>query len=107
MDQHTLDVRGRGGSGVKRGVMPVTELRTAVGVMQIDDDVGGIEQYDQVLCKVGDRIYVQVRIAQQHRPGLADAEGSADNREIDVREILWRAYAGDVAVARDFRHSRA
>ena len=41
--KHTLDVRRRGRTGVKGGVMPVAEFGAAIGVMQIDDDVGRIE----------------------------------------------------------------
>jgi len=46
--------------------MPVAKLRPLVGVVQIDDDVGGIEQYDQMLCEIGDSIDVQPGVAQQH-----------------------------------------
>jgi hypothetical protein len=54
VDQHSFDVRGRGRPAVKRGVVPVAEFGTAVGVVQVDDDVGGIEQYNQVLREIGD-----------------------------------------------------
>ena len=91
----------------KRGVVPVAEFGPAIGVVQIDDDVGGIEQHDQVLREIGDRVDMQVRVAQQHRAGLGDGEGRADDREIDIRQILRRADTGDVAVARDLRHRRA
>ncbi len=83
--------------------MPVAELGPAVGVMQIDDNVGGIEQHDQVLRQVDDRIDVQVCVTQQHRAGFGDAEGGANDGEIDIRQILRRANAGDVAVARDLQ----
>ena len=46
VDQDALDVRGRRGTSVKRGVMPIAEFGTTVGVVQIKDYVGGIEQYD-------------------------------------------------------------
>ena len=72
----------------KAGVVPVAELRPAVGVVQIDDDVGGIEQHDQVLREIGERVDAQIRVAQQHGAGLGDGEGSADHREIDIRQIL-------------------
>jgi hypothetical protein len=37
---------------MKRRVVPVAEFRTAVGVVQVDHDVAGIEQYNQVLREV-------------------------------------------------------
>src|SRR6266480_6978048 len=66
VDQGAFDICSGGGAGVERGVVPVAEFGPAVGVMQIDDDVGGVEQYDQVLREVGDCVYAQVGIAQQH-----------------------------------------
>ena len=35
-------------------IVPLAELGPPIGVMGIDDDVGGIEQDDQVLCQIGD-----------------------------------------------------
>ena len=32
---------------MKGGIMAVAELRTMIGVVKIDDDVGGIEQHDR------------------------------------------------------------
>jgi hypothetical protein len=43
VDKHAFDVRGRRGAGVKRCVAPVAELGSAVGVMQINDDICGID----------------------------------------------------------------
>ena len=91
----------------KAGIVPVAELGPAIGVVQIDDDVGGIEQHDQVLREIGDRVDAQIGIAQQHGAGLGDGEGSADDGEIDIRQIPRRADAGDIPVARDLRHRRA
>src|SRR6516225_6919491 len=84
--------------------MPVAEFGAAIGVMQVDDNVGGVEQYDQVLCEVGNRIDLQIGITQQHGAGLGDAEQGADDREIDILQILRLAHTGYVAVARDLRH---
>jgi hypothetical protein len=75
--------------------------------VQINDDVAGIEQYDQVLPEVGDRVDPQIRIAEQHRAGVSDAKRGADDREIDIREILQLVHSGDIAVARDLRRCRA
>jgi hypothetical protein len=48
---------------VETGIVPVAELRPAIGVVQIDDNVGGIEEHDQVLRKVGDRVDAKIRLA--------------------------------------------
>jgi hypothetical protein len=41
-------------TGVKCGIMAVAELRTTISVMHIDEDVAGIEENDELLCKVSD-----------------------------------------------------
>src|SRR5208283_3968307 len=107
MDENALDVRRRGWAGVETGIAPVAELRPAIGVVQIDNNVGGIEEHDQVLRKVGDRVDAEVSIAQEDGAGLGDGERGADDGEVYIREIPRRAYAGDIAVAPDFRHHRA
>ena len=50
MDQHALDVCSGRWTGVECGIIAFAELRPAVSVMEIDDNVGGIEQDDQVVC---------------------------------------------------------
>src|SRR6266851_4121384 len=72
MDEYALDVRRRGRTGVKRGIMPFVKLGPAIGVVQIDDDVGWIEEYDQVLGKVSDSVDAEIHVAQQHGAGLRD-----------------------------------
>jgi hypothetical protein len=101
------DVRGRRRAGVKAGVVAVAELGPAVGVVQVDDDVVGIEKHDQVLREIGERIDPQIGIAQQHGAGLGDCEGPADHREVDIRQLRGRAHTGEITVARDLRHGRA
>src|SRR6516165_9665670 len=85
MDQHTLDIRCGGGAGVKRGIVPVTKLGPAIGVVQVDHDVGRIEQHDQVLREVGDRVGMEVGLAQEDRAGLGNGKGRADDGEVDIR----------------------
>jgi len=64
--------------------------------VQVDDDVGRIEQYDQMLSEVGDRIDVQIGLAEQHGAGPSATPNDArTSGEIDIREILrhprhWR-----------------
>src|SRR5437764_278351 len=60
VDENTLDVCRRGRTGVETGIVPVAKLGPAIGVVQIDDNVGGIEEHDQVLREVGDRVDAEV-----------------------------------------------
>src|SRR5260370_31351350 len=46
VDQHAFDIRRRGGAGVKRRIVAVTEFRPAVGGGPGRDYVGGIGQSD-------------------------------------------------------------
>jgi hypothetical protein len=66
-----------------------------------------IEQYDQMLREIGERVDAQIRVTQKHGAGLGDGEGGADDGEVHIREILRCAYASDIPVARDFLHRRA
>src|ERR1700730_3752515 len=77
VDEDTCDVRRRGRAGVETGIVLVAELGPAIGVVQIDDDVGGIEEHDQVLREVGHRIDAEVGIAQEDGAGLRDGERRA------------------------------
>src|SRR5208337_1222513 len=103
VDQDPLDIRRCGWTGVESGIVAFAEFRPAISVMEIDDNVGRIEQDDQVLRKIGDRVDAELLVAEQDRPRLGDGEGGADNGEIDIRQILRRGDPGNVAVAGDFR----
>ena len=50
---------------MKTGIVAVAEFGPAIGMVQIDDDVGGIEQHDQVLREIRDRIDAQLPVAEQ------------------------------------------
>ena len=41
--------------------------------MSSRDDIRRIQQYDQVLREISDRIDLQIRVAEQHRTRLGDA----------------------------------
>ena len=77
----------------KRGVGAVAELRPSISVMQIADDVGWIQQHDQMLRQVGKGIDGELGVAQEHRSGLGDGEGRAHDCEIYISELLWHADA--------------
>ena len=89
------------------GIMAVAELRPAIRVMQIDEDVGGIEQHDQVLREIRKSIDAQFSVAEQDRARLGDTEIDAHDCEIHIRHILRGAHGGNVAIAGNLRHGRA
>ena len=64
--------------------MAVAEFRPAVGVVEIDHDVGRIEQHDQMLRQIGESVDAKAAIAEQERACFGDGESSADNGEIDI-----------------------
>jgi hypothetical protein len=61
--------------------MAAAELRTPISVMHIDEDVAGIEENDEVLCKVSDGIDAQLPVGEQDRARLGDAESGTHDRE--------------------------
>ena len=69
---------------MKTGIVAVPEFRPAVGMMEVDHNVGRIEQHDQVLRQISESIDTQVAVAEQNRTGFGDSESSADNGEIDI-----------------------
>ena len=83
------------------GIIAVSKLRSAISVMEIDDDVGGVEQNNQVLREISDGVDAEVLVVEEDRAGLRDCKSGACNCEIDVRQILRRANPGNVAVAFD------
>src|ERR1700730_5655165 len=87
VDEDTRDARRRGWAVVETVILPVAELRPAIGVVQIDDNVGGIEEHDQVLREEGDRIDAEVGIAQEDGAGLRDGERRADDGEVHIPQI--------------------
>src|ERR1700729_1870427 len=101
VDKNALDVSGGGGTGVECCVAPGAEFRTPIVMMDIDDDVGGVEQHDQVLREISYGVDTQFRVAEQDRPRLGDSERGADDREIDIRQFARLADSRNVAVAGD------
>ena len=39
-----------------RGILAVAKLRPMIGVIQIDENINGVEQHDEMLRKVGQRV---------------------------------------------------
>src|SRR5271165_2884569 len=104
MDEDPFDVRCGGRPGMEGGIAPLAELGPAIGVMDIDDNVGGIEQDDEALRQIGEGVDAEIRIAEEHGAGLRDSKGSADDSEIDVGQLLRRLDLADIANAGDLRN---
>src|SRR5271166_3686155 len=101
VDQNPLDICRGGWTGMEGGIVAVSKLSSAISVMEIDDDVGGVEQNNQVLREISDGVDAEVLVVEEDRAGLRDCKSGACNCEIDVRQILRRANPGNVAVAFD------
>jgi hypothetical protein len=71
-------------------IVVVAELRSAISVMQIDDDVSGIEQSDQMLREISESIDAQLPVAEQDRARLGNAKSATHDRKINIRQILRR-----------------
>jgi hypothetical protein len=71
---------------MENGVTALPKLRPGVGAVDVDDDIGRIEQNDQVLREIGQRIYLQVHVRQQHRSGFSDAAAGANHGVIDISQ---------------------
>jgi hypothetical protein len=69
---------------MEAGIEPFAELRSTIGMMQIDDNVSGIEEHDQVLRKVGDPVNAKVRIVQEDRACLRDGKRCWDDGKINI-----------------------
>jgi len=55
--------------------------------MQIANDIAGIEQSDKMLREVGQGIHPQVLLAEPDRARFGDAEGGADDADVNVSQI--------------------
>jgi len=66
MDQHAFNVRRGRRTRVKACVMLASKLLPAIRVMQVDHNVRGIEQNDQMLREIRDGIDVQLPGAEQN-----------------------------------------
>jgi hypothetical protein len=66
------------------GIAPLAELGATIGVVKIDDNVGGIEQHDQMLREIGRCVDPQVRVAQQDGSCLGHAGTTTNTPDIEV-----------------------
>jgi hypothetical protein len=56
VDEHTFYIRSRGRAGVKHNIVSLEELGSPIGVMQIHDDIRGIQQHNEMLREISQRI---------------------------------------------------
>jgi hypothetical protein len=66
VDQRALDVAGCRWTGVKHGMGRSRELGSNVSILYPGHYVGGIEQYHEMLCQVGQRVHHQLIFGKQH-----------------------------------------
>jgi hypothetical protein len=92
---------------MKAGIVTAPEFGPVICVVEVNDDVGGVEQDNHVLREVGKRVDLQISIAQEHGAGIGDAERGADNGEVDIRKLLRFAHARRIAIACYFGDGRA
>ena len=92
---------------MKNGVAPLPELRPGIGAVDIDHDIGRIEQNDQVLREIGQCIHLQVLVRKQHRSGFGDAAASAHYRMIDISQNPGIPGGRQIELTTDLRRSRA
>ncbi len=59
VDENAFDVRGGGWASMEGGIAPVAKLGTAICMVKVDDDIGGVEQHDEMLREVGHRVHLQ------------------------------------------------
>ena len=63
--------------------------------MQVDHQIGGVEQDDQMLREIGDRVHLEIGIAQEDGACLRDAKSCSDDRKIYIRQIPRRIHVGE------------
>ena len=68
-------------------VTPLPELRSCIGAVHVDDDIRRIQQNDQVLCKIGQRVHLQILVRKQHRSSFGDAARGAHYCVIDISQL--------------------
>jgi hypothetical protein len=79
---------------MKRCVVSLPELGPLIGVMQVHDDIGWVEQHDQMLGEVAQRINPKIGLGQADRSCLCDPEGGTHDADVHVRQILRRMHVG-------------
>ncbi len=92
---------------MKNGVTPFPELRPAIGAMDIDHDIGRIEQNDQVLREIGQCIHLQILVRQQHRSSFGNTAAGAHYRMIDMGQNPGIRCRRQIELATDLRRCRA
>ena len=84
MNENAFDVRGRGWTRHQDRVTRGLEAWITVSVMQVADNACRVEQDDEVLGEIGERIHFQFVFAEPDRAGLSDAERGAHDSDIDI-----------------------
>jgi len=87
--------------------VPVAELGPAIGVVQVDDNVGRDRGARSGAAR-GRRPRLTRRLASLKRTERSrDGERRSDVAKSISRQVPWRAHASDIPVARDLRYGRS
>ena len=99
-------------SAVAEGPVTSTAYRAvlnrgiSIGVMQVADDIAGVEQCEEMLGQKGKRIHLQLRLAQPDRAGFGDSKSGPHDADIDIVQIRRVDNAAQGAVAVHFGRRR-
>ena len=107
VDQDTFNVGSGRRPCMERSIARHMEFLTPIGVLSACRNVLGIEQNDEVLGKVGERVYVQFFLSEEHRAGLGYAETCAHDGDIDGGEVPWSCGGSQVVAAAHLRYCGA
>ena len=94
VDQHALDIGGRRRPGHEYPVSGVEPRALAVGMVQVADDPGWIQQYDEMLRQKAQRVHLEFRFGQPQRAGLRDPENGPHDAYVDIAQLRGRRAPG-------------
>src|ERR1700761_3910100 len=104
--EHPLNVGSCRWSAVKTSIVRRAELGLHVGVLGALDDIGRVEEYNQVLGQVCKGIDLQFFFSEKYGPGLSDGESGAYDSNVHLGQFagLHHRHQGDIPA--DFRYGR-
>jgi hypothetical protein len=90
MDWHAFDIGRCRRADIEHGptfipVVCAPTLRRAIGVVQVDHDVGRVKQHNHVLRQVAQRVDPEFDFGQANRPGFGGV------RRLESPGAVWRA----------------
>jgi len=77
------------------------------GVLEVYDDVGRIEQNNQVSSKMCDSINPYILMVQKHRPAFNNRKLRSHDHKLGISQLRRRAYVRNLASSDYFRYRGA